>query len=481
MVVNSIIFWLFFAVVSIPYFIFFRKSCRGQNLWLLLASYFFYGWADWKMIPLLIIITIVFYWLGLQIEKNNVSNPKRASHLTTLGVVLGVGVLFYFKYLGFFVQEFAHLFESFGLKTNLSTFSIIMPIGISFFTFKLISYIIETHRQNIQPTKDFVQFSTFIAFFFFLLSGPIDRPGEFIPQLSQSRTFNYDNVAEGARRIIWGLFLKVCIADRLFGYTSAILDNYTHHNATSILIASLLYSIEMYTDFSGYSEMAIGVSQILGLKVRENFLRPFFSQNNSEYWRRWHMSLTTWITDYIYMPLNVRFRDYGQYGMYLAIFINLVVIGAWHGANWTFVLFGAYHGLILVIIAAIEKRRRKFEKKYSLKKKAYYKYPRMLLTFFLVTLGLIIFRANNLSECFYIIHRLTYNYSFPFTNKTTFVFGLPFILLLIFKEFKDENKYNIHFLHSKKLSVRLISIFLLLICVFLCGNLDGGQFIYFQF
>lgn len=481
MVVNSIIFWLFFAVVSLPYFVLLRKSYKAQNLWLLLASYFFYGWADWKMIPLLAIITIVFYWLGLQIKKNNKDNPKRASHLTTLGVVLGVGVLFYFKYLGFFVQEFAHLFESFGLNAHLSTFSIIMPIGISFFTFKLISYVLEIHRENIQPTKDFIQFATFIAFFPTILSGPIDRPGEFIPQLNKSRQFDYDNVAEGTRRIIWGLFLKVCIADRLFGYTSAVLDNYSHHNATSILIAVLLYSFEMYADFSGYSEMAIGVSQLLGLKVRENFHRPFLSQNTSEYWRRWHMSLTTWITDYIYMPLNVRFRNLGQYGMYLAIFINLVVIGAWHGANWTYVLFGAYHGIILIIIAATERKRRKFEKKYSLKKKAYYMYPRILITFLLVTVGLIIFRASNLSESFEIMQRLTYGYGLPFVNKTAFVFGIPFILLLIFKEFKDENKYNIHFLHSKRLSIRIASIVILLICVFLCGNLDGGQFIYFQF
>jgi D-alanyl-lipoteichoic acid acyltransferase DltB (MBOAT superfamily) len=167
--------------------------------------------------------------------------------------------------------------------------------------------------------------------------------------------------------------------------------------------------------------------------------------------------------------------------MYIAIFINLVVIGAWHGANWTYVLFGAYHGIILVIIAATERKRRKFEKKYSLKKKAYYKYTRILITFFLVSFGLIIFRASNLSESFEIMQRLTYGYGLPFVNKTAFVFGIPFILLLIFKEFKDENKYNIHFLHSKRLSIRIASIVILLICVFLCGNLDGGQFIYFQF
>ncbi len=328
MVVNSINFWLFFSAVLIPYFVFFRKSWRGQNLWLLFASYFFYGWADWKMIPVLAIVTLVFYWLGIEIKKNNKSHPKRASRLTTLGVGIGVAVLVYFKYLGFMIQEFAHLFESFGLMTNLSTFNIIMPLGISFFTFKLISYVIEIHREKMDATNDVIAFALYISFFPTIMSGPIDRPNEFIPQLKRERFFQYADIIEGCRRLLWGMFLKICIADQLTSYVDAVYDNYTFHNTSSIILAAVCYFFQLYTDFCGYSHMAVGVSLILGFSIRENFNRPLFAQNITELWRRWHMSLTTWLTDYIFIPLNIRFRNWGVWGLYIATFINMIVVGA---------------------------------------------------------------------------------------------------------------------------------------------------------
>lgn len=483
MVVNSFAFWIFFAIILIPYFIIFRKKPRCQNFWILLASYFFYGWAEWKMIPLLVAVTIIFYFLGISISNNNKSNPQIASRLTSLSVILGIGILFYFKYLGFCIEQFQSLFNSFGLQTNESTFKIIMPLGISFFTFKLISYTIEVHRENISANRDIISFGTYIAFFPTIMSGPIDRPGEFLPQLDKARRIEKSDVSEGLKRILWGMFMKMCIADRVFGYTDAVFGNYTHHNGITIIFASFLYIFQLYTDFAGYSEMAIGVSQIMGIKVRENFVRPFWTQNIAEYWQRWHMSLTTWITDYVFMPLNVAFRDFGKNGLYLATFINLVVIGMWHGANWTYVLFGVYHGIILIIIAALTKKRKKIEKRYSLKNNSVYKYSRILLTFVLVTIGSVLFRAESVTDFFLTLAQLSNHTGYLFRGDgiPNQLMALLCILILMFKEYKDERNLNIHFIHSKNAKVEVISIIALISFVLLTADYNGGQFIYFQF
>jgi len=483
MVVNSINFWLFFAAVLIPYFVFLRRTWRGQNIWLLFASYFFYGWADWNMIPLLAIVTIIFYWLGLEIKKNLNENIKKSYQLTTIGVVLGIGVLFYFKYLGFFVQEFSSLFESFGLKTNQNTFDIIMPIGISFFTFKLISYVIEVYRENIEPTKDIIQFGTYIAFFPTILSGPIDKPNTFLPQLTIARSFNENDVSEGLKRVLWGMFLKMCIADRISPWADAVFGNYEHHNATSIIIAALLYLIQMYADFCGYSEMAIGVSRVMGIKVTENFRRPFFTQNIAEYWRYWHISLTSWITDYVFTPLNLAWRRWKKVGLYMATMVNLIVIGAWHGANWTFILFGLYHGILLVITMMCEKKRKKLEKEYNLKKNEIYKWSMRILTFVLCSIGTILFRSNTVGDFFGTLAQIGSGFGPMFTGGffVILTFAIPAVFVMFFREWVAEYNRDIHFFHSKYVWIRIVSIVLMICYIIYGGELDGNTFIYFQF
>lgn len=483
MIFNSFIFWVFFAVVLIPYYTVLRRNGQWQNVWLLLASWFFYGYANWKMIPLLLIVTGVYYWLGIQIERNAETNPKRSSRLSTLGVVLGIGVLFYFKYLGFLVEEFASLLGKMGISSSIPALKIVMPVGISFFTFKLISYALDIRLGKIQAEKNLISFGTFVAFFPTILSGPIDRPGEFIPQLGKNRTIDYDGVAEGLRRVVWGLFLKLCIADRITAYPNAVFGNITYHNTSSILLAAVLYAVEIYADFAGYSEMAIGVSRILGLKVRENFRRPIFAQNISEYWTRWHMSLTSWITDYVFMPLNVAFRDWGKWGLYLATCINVILIGMWHGADWTFLLFGIYHSIFLVLIAAMDKRRKTFEKQHKLKGKWYYQTPRRVITFVVVVCGLVIFRANGLSDLGAIIAQCGKGFGPVFTNGLLEIGSLGFlsIVLLFFKEWKDEKKWNIHLLHSENTAIRIFSSVVLVAFIIFAGELKGSSFIYFQF
>jgi D-alanyl-lipoteichoic acid acyltransferase DltB (MBOAT superfamily) len=354
-----------------------------------------------------------------------------------------------------------------------------MPIGISFFTFKLMSYVMEVNLGNMAPEKNIVKFGTYVAFFPTILSGPIDRPNKFLPQLDAARKINADNLSEGLKRILWGMFLKMCIADRIAPWTDAVFNNYANHNGTTIIVASILYLIQMYTDFAGYSDMAIGVGRIMGLRITENFNRPFFAQNVAEYWRRWHMSLTEWITDYVFKPLTVTFRDWGMWGIYLAAIINLVLIGAWHGANWTYVIFGLYHGILIAIVTATEKKRKKFEKKHNLKNNELWKWSRRLITFTLFTIGAVLFRSSSVSDFYGTITQIGKGFGSIFMGGVGY--SLPAIFLAFFKEWKDEYGKTIHFLHSSNSFMRVISSLLLCIYIYFMGELMETSFIYFQF
>lgn len=481
MVVNSINFWIFFIAVLVLYYLAARRSGRLQNLVLLAASYLFYALVSWKMCVLLLASTAVYYGFGSLIAKYNESDEDRASWLTTLAVTLGIGLLFYFKYLGFFVEEFSKLLVTVGLKSNPTSFHIIMPLGISFFTFKLMGYAIEVHRENMDPCRHPVDFAAFVAFFPTIMSGPIDNPSKFLPQLESERRLDYANVSEGLRRILWGMFLKMCIADQLSGFTGSVLGNYGDQNAPTLLLAAVLYAFQLYTDFCGYSEMAIGVGQMMGIRIAENFCRPFFGQNISEFWRRWHMSLTSWITDYVFMPLNMLFRNMGKWGLLLATFLNLVIIGAWHGANWTYILFGVYHALLFVVVVLVDPTRKSFESKHHLKGHWCYVGARRLLTFVLVVVGMLLFQARNVHAFAGVLLAMGNGWGALNTEAVELETVIPFLLLVLLKEYKDENKLNIHLLHSSKAWVRVVAYYLLIFSILTCGNLNGGSFIYYQF
>ena len=396
MVFNSIPFVLFFVVVFFVYWLLLKRNTKAQNVFLLVASYFFYGYADWKMLPLLMVPTVVFYFLGIGIGR--AKTERAASWLKVLGVVLGVGVLLYFKYLNFFIDSFSQLFENMGLHTNWHTFNIIMPLGVSFFTFRLISYVLDIYSGEIEPTKNVVDFATYIAFFPCILSGPIDRP-KFISQIQQKREFNYDLAVDGLRQILWGLFKKLVVADNCARYVDQIFSTYTEQSGSTLLLAAVFCIIQVYADFSGYSDMAIGVGKLLGFRITCNFNNPFFALNVADFWRRWHMSLTSWLTDYVFTPLNFQFRRWGKFGMILAIIINMVLVGLWHGANWTFVVFGLYHGLLfipLILSGAFMKKTQL--KTNSLGLPVMKDFGGMLLTFALMAFGAIIFRSENIVQ-----------------------------------------------------------------------------------
>lgn len=504
MLVNSIIFWIFFAVFLLPYFTLMRGSSKIQNLWLLAASYVFYGYADWRMVVLLLIATLTFYLLGLAINRVSsfrfqdsgkaLLSPKT---LVVLGVVLGAGMLLYFKYLNFFIEQFAALFGLFGLKTNYSSFNIIVPIGISFFTFKLIAYIVEVYKGNMEPCKDFVTFASYIAFFPTIMSGPIDAPKLLIPQMGKARSWNNNQVVEGMIRVLWGMFMKMCIADKVSPYTDAVFNNYYHHSGLTIAVAAVMYTFQIYTDFSGYSEMAIGTSQIMGFRVTENFMRPYFSQNVGDFWRRWHASLMNWFRDYIYFPLGGSRCSKAR--MYWNTMVVFMVSGLWHGANWTFIFWGAYHGLLVCFYKLIKPlvssfrfqdssstesdspQRESHQKKletWNLKFESVRKYANILLVFALVTIGWMVFRCDSIGHFFGMLGALTAPGHFFASWALTAV--LP-IGILMLKELKDEEGWNLHLLHSKNWVVKAVSVALLIIFIVYMGELEGAKFIYFQF
>lgn len=478
MLVNSIIFWIFFTIFLLPYFTLMQGSSKVQNLWLLAASYVFYGYADWRMAILLLVATIIFFNLSLTLPRREGTfsmseRPRKA--LITLGIILGAGMLLYFKYLNFFIEQFAALFGLFGLRTNYGSFNIIVPIGISFFTFKLIAYVVEVYKGNMEPCKDFVTFATYIAFFPTIMSGPIDAPKLLIPQMGKSRTWQNDQVAEGLKRVLWGMFMKMCIADKVSGYTDAVFNNAYHHNATSIIAASILYTFQIYADFSGYSEMAIGTSQIMGFRVTENFMRPYFSQNVGDFWRRWHASLMNWFRDYIYFPLGGSRCSKAR--MYWNTMVVFMVSGLWHGANWTFIFWGAYHGLLVCGYKLFKKKSSINSEGGALHK--FHKYVNILMVFALVTIGWQVFRCNSFGQFVGLWERMFTGFGPIF--KSWALMGFIPIGILMFKEMKDEEGWNFHLLHSKKLWVQIISFALIAVFILYFGELEGGSFIYFQF
>lgn len=482
MVFNSIPFVFFFVVVFFVYWLLLKRNTKAQNVFLLVASYFFYGYANWKMLPLLMVSTVVFYFLGIGIGR--AKTERAASWLKVLGVVLGVGLLFYFKYLNFFISSISDLFESMGLHTNWHTFNIIMPLGVSFFTFRLISYVLDIHNGEIEPTKDVVDFATYVGFFPCILSGPIDRPG-FMDQLQNKRVFDYDRIVDGLRQILWGMFKKMVIADYCAQYVDMVWANYSTQNGGTLVLAAVLYSVQLYADFSGYSDMAIGIGKLLGFKIVDNFKYPFFATNVAEFWRRWHISLTSWVTDYVFMPLNMMFRNMGKFGIILAILINMLIVGMWHEANWTCMVYGLYHGLLfvpLILSGSFNKRTKLQTSRLGLPKMV--DFWKMVLTFVLVTISYIIFRAESIQQAWEYICSVYRNNVFSLPVLINRMFYVPLfscILFLFVAEWLQRDKehaLDLSYIHSQVFKYGLYVVLLGLI-FWLGGHAE--TFIYFQF
>lgn len=485
MVVNSLAFLWFFLAVMVIYYLCQSKK-QLQNLFLLACSYWFYAQIDVKMAGLLAVLTGVFWLLGRSIDKAFEQERERlASRLTTLSVVIGIGALFYFKYFNFFIGSFVSAANHIGLHLSWTASHIVVPVGLSFFTFKLMSYTLDIYHGKTTHEQNIGNFANFIAFFPTILSGPIDRPKPFLKQLAKARLFNPDNLTAGFRRVLWGMFLKMCIADRLDIYVSAIWNNYEHHSAISIVVASLLYPFQMYADFSGYSEMAIGVALMLGFKVAENFKRPFFTINIANYWSRWHMSLTSWLTDYVFMPLNIKLRDWGTNGTIAAIMLNMTFIGMWHGADWTFFLFGIYHGLWyipLMVSGQFFKKTKIKVNRFGLPTMPFA--LRMMGNYLVVTFGLMLFHSDNISMFWSVLCRIPEAWDGKlFVDMATMVNAAICSLALIYADFQEEWYPNAKLYLPQWANRWRVELMMAveIVCILLFGVFDNNQFIYFQF
>lgn len=395
MLFTSIPFLVFFIALFAAYWAV-ANNVRIQNLLLLAGSYVFYAWADWRLLFLLIGISAAVFFVAIGMEK--VKDTRRNELLFALGLVLTIGSLAYFKYFNFFVDSFNHLLGTLGIHSALHTLHIVVPLGISFFTFRILTYLFDIRNGKMRPTHDVVIFFNYVAFFPSLLAGPIDKAKMFIPQLEKKRTFTYAEGANGMRQILYGLFKKVVIADRCADYANSIFNNYHSYSGSTLVLGAIVFTFQIYADFSGYSDMAIGIARLLGFSITKNFDFPLFAGNIAEFWRKWNISLTTWLTDYLFTPLSIRFRDWGKKGLILSIIITFTICGIWHGASWTYVLFGFLHGcyyIPLIIKGTMTRRKRKTDSKAF---PSFSHLANMALTFGLVTLAFILFRSETVSD-----------------------------------------------------------------------------------
>jgi alginate O-acetyltransferase complex protein AlgI len=483
MIFNSIPFAVFFSCFFILYWVIFKNNLKLQNLLILAGSYFFYAWWDWRFLFLLIGSSLVNFILGIYIGKT--TNEKKRRLLLYLGMLQGLGGLLFFKYYNFFVTSLAEAFAAINVHLNVHTLQLILPLGISFYTFRTISYLLDIDKNKIKPCTDWVVFFSYVCFFPGLISGPIDKAKLLIPQLENKRVFDNREMTDGLRQILWGLFKKIVVADNCADIANQIFDNYKNLPGSSLALGALFYTFQLYSDFSGYSDMALGFARLLGFRITKNFNFPFFAQNIAEYWRRWHMSLTSWLTEYVFTPLSIKFRDYGKTGLALAIIINFTICGIWHGANWTYVLFGFLHGLYFIPLIIKGTMNKKTKKGKPTLFPSLVELKNIILTFILVLLTNIVFRADSVTHAFDFFRHIfsTSLFSFPlFTNRISAVTALIFSVIMLFIEWLQRDKEHALQLDSIKMKpVFRWSIYYAIGIIILWFGGSQDTFIYFQF
>ena len=478
MLFNSISFAIFFSVFFFLYWFIFSKNLKFQNLILLAGCYFFYAWWDWRFLLLMIGYSLFNYKLGYYIHKT--VNQKAKYYLALSGTLISIGLLAYFKYTNFFIASFIKAFALGGISLNQPLLNIVLPLGISFYTFRTLSYIYDIKNGKFKPTNDWLVFLSFVAFFPCLVAGPIDRAKILIPQLEKERKFDYDKISDALRQILWGLFKKIVIADNLAATTNNVFANNLAFHGSSLLLASFYYSIQLYADFSGYSDMAIGLAKLLGFEATKNFNFPFFSQNIAEFWRRWHMSLTSWLTEYVFTPLSIKLRDYGKWGLIMAILFNFTLIGIWHGANWTFVLFGVLHGIYyipLILNGTINKKRG-----IDLNKAVpnFVEARNMILTFILVSLSFIIFRADNIQQAFLIYKHIFSRSLITYPAGISLRYMLVIVIFLLAEWLQRGKQFTLQ-IGNFNPYLRFGVYYALLSAIILYSSSEVTQFIYLKF
>ncbi len=482
MLFNSIEFFLFLPIVFCLYWFVINKNLKFQNFLLLLASYVFYGWWDWRFLSLILVSTVVDYFVGLQIHKEE--NTKKRKRWLWLSMGFNLSLLGFFKYFNFFITSFIDAFNSVGYEMDYFSLSIILPVGISFYTFQTMSYSLDISKRRLEPTKDFVAFATFVAFFPQLVAGPIERASNLLPQFFNKRKFRYETAVDGGRQMLWGLFKKIVIADNCAPYVNTIFENYADQSSGTLILGVVVFAFQIYADFSGYTDIAIGVAKLFGFDFKRNFNYPYFSVNISDFWKRWHISLSSWLNDYVFTPLAVDLRNYKKYGIFAAVFTTFLLSGLWHGAGWNFIVWGGLHGLFYIPIIFSKKRFTAISTNKGAKNTSSLKdLHKMVFTFAMVCLTYIFFRAQNLSHAIDYITRI---FKGLFTSNLLDI-ALPNIVLLgmipllILCEWIQRNEE--HGLSISKINVPIARgcIYTFLFVLILLFGASPAPFIYFQF
>ncbi len=482
MLFNSLDFFIFLPIVFVLYWFVLNKNLKVQNFLLLIASYVFYGWWDVRFLSLIILSTIIDYFIGIKIHESN-DETKRKRWLR-LSMLVNLSLLGFFKYFNFFIDSFISAFNSIGIEMDTFTLNIILPVGISFYTFQTMSYSLDINKRKLVPTKDFVAFATFVAFFPQLVAGPIERASNLLPQFLRKRKFNNKFASDGVRQILWGLFKKIVVADNCAPFVNSIFSNYTEEPSSMLILGVVIFAFQIYADFSGYTDIAIGVAKLFGFDFKKNFNFPYFSKGISEFWKRWHISLSSWLNDYLFTPLAVEFRNYKKRGIFLAVFLTFLISGLWHGAGWNFVFWGGLHGLYYIPVIFSKKRFTSISTNKGSKVKLDFSItdiPKMVLTFFMVCLTYIFFRSASLSDAFGYLKGI-------FTQIPTFPNTIPyelflFIIILMATEWFQRNKeHGLQFDDTSKVRpfFRWVIYFLLIFAIFIFQE-EQQEFIYFQF
>lgn len=483
MLFNSIDFAVFLPIVFILYWFVTNKNLKLQNFLIVVASFIFYGWWDWRFLSLILFSTLVDYSVGLGLLKQE--NPIKRKLLLLTSILVNLGFLGFFKYYNFFLDNFISAFSFFGTEIKANSLNVILPVGISFYTFQTLSYSIDVYKKNLKPTRDFIAFAAFVSFFPQLVAGPIERATHLLPQFYTKRTFDYAKAVDGTRQILWGLFKKIVIADNCAEFANQIFNNSTDMNGSTLVLGAIFFTFQIYGDFSGYSDIAIGTSRLFGFNLMQNFNFPYFSRDIAEFWRRWHISLNTWFRDYLYIPLG---GSRGSNAMKIRnTFIIFIVSGFWHGANWTFIIWGALNALYFLPILLTKKNRKNIDtvaqgrKLPSLKELI-----QVFFTFSLTVFAWIFFRAENIGHALsYISEILSASlFEIPdFSNMSKALITIFLIGIFVLVEWIGrENQYAIAHIGEKWYRpIRWSFYSLIIFAIGMYMPSVESPFIYFQF
>tara|TARA_R110001632_G_scaffold43376_1_gene109900 strand:- start:57017 stop:58435 length:1419 start_codon:yes stop_codon:yes gene_type:complete len=472
MLFNSVDFLLFLPSVFLLYWFVFKKI-KFQNLFILFASYLFYGWWDWRFLFLILASTLVDYSIGLLLDKS-IENKKR-KYLLYTSLVFNLGLLGIFKYYNFFIDNWIYAWSEIGINMHKGSLNIILPVGISFYTFQTLSYSIDVYKKKINPTKNFIAFASFVSFFPQLVAGPIERASNLLPQFFKKREFSYPLATSGMKLILWGFFKKIVIADNCAVFANDIFNNYQDQSGTTLALGAVYFAFQIYGDFSGYSDIAIGVARLFGFKLMRNFNYPYFSRDIAEFWRRWHISLSTWFRDYLYIPLGgSRGSKYKKVRNVLIIFI---VSGFWHGANWTFITWGALNAVYFLPLLLTNRNRNNTD---HVSKNSHLPSIKtifqILVTFFLTTFAWIFFRAENMTIALDYINRM-----FSIQDGKNIGFNIFNAIIIIFLALEWISRKSESIQIKNRYLRYLFYIIIIQTILFYSASNKPQDFIYFQF